>query len=82
MVYGNEVNDSEGEVIFRFEFDDKGRFSEKDMFYMMYKVGMFNVMGGVRRFWSDDKFVKEVLKRDKETDKLYKKYKKVVNSID
>lgn len=80
MVYGNEVTDGEGEVIFRFEFDDKGLFSEKDMFYMMYRVGVFGMMTNVKKFWTDKKFTKEVLQRDKETDKLYKKYKKVVNS--
>ena len=79
MVYGNEVNDSEGEVIFRFEFDDKGKFSEKDMFYLMYRVGVFGMMTNVKKFWTDEKFKKEVLRRDKETDKLYKKYQKVVS---
>ena len=79
MVYGNEVNDSEGEVIFRFEFDDKGLFSEKDMFYLMYRVGVFGMMTNVKKFWTDEKFKKEVLRRDKETDNLYKKYQKVVS---
>lgn len=79
MVYGNEVNNEDGEVIFRFEFDDKSEFSEKDMFYMMYRVGVFGLMTNVKRFWGDKKFQKEVLRRDKETDKLYKKYQKVVN---
>lgn len=82
MVYGNEVTNPEEQVVFRFEFDDRGEFSEKDMFYMMYRMGVFGLMTNVKKFWVDKKFAKEVLKRDKETDKLYKKYQKVVNSLD
>lgn len=79
MVYGNEVSNDDGEVIFRFEFDDRSLFTEKDMFYMMYRVGVFGLMTNVKRFWNDPKFRKEVLRRSKETDKLYKQYQKVVS---
>ena len=82
MVYGNEVTNEDEQVIFRFEFDDREEFSEKDMFYMMYRMGVFGLMTNVKKFWGDKKFAKEVLKRDKETDKLYKKYQKVVTSLD
>ena len=82
MVYGNEVTNEGEQVIFRFEFDDREEFSEKDMFYMMYRVGVFGMMTNVKKFWMDPKFRKEVLRRDKETDKLYKKYQKVVTSLD
>ena len=79
MVYGNEVTNEDEQVIFRFEFDDREEFTEKDMFYLMYRVGVFGLMTNVKKFWKDKKFQKEVLRRDKETDKLYKKYQRVVN---
>lgn len=79
MVYGNEITDSEGNVIMRFEFDDRFEFNEKDMFYLMYKVGFYQAIAGIKRFWVDDKYRKDLIRRDKETDKLYKKYQRLQN---
>jgi len=60
MVYSNEITDSEGNVVFRCEFDDRFDFTQKDMFYLMHKIGLF-------------------IRRDKETDKLYKKYQRFID---
>ena len=76
MVYGNEVRDADGEVVFRFEFDDKGKLSRKDMFYMLYRLGVFKVMANVKKFWLNKKYRKGTLKRDKGVNLLYKEYKK------
>jgi hypothetical protein len=79
MVYGNEITDSEGNVVFRCEFDDRFEFKEKDMFYLMHKVGLFGMLGSIKKFWVDKKYQKGVIKRDKETDKLYRKYKRFID---
>lgn len=78
MVYGNEITDSEGNVVMRLELDDRFEFNPKDMFYLMQKVGLFSVMSNIKRFWIDKKYQKDIIRRDKETDKLYKKYKRFV----
>ncbi len=74
MVYSNEILDSEGNVVFRCEFDDRFDYTEKDMFYFMYRIGFFSVLRDVKKFWTDVKYRKELLRRDKEVDKLYRKY--------
>jgi hypothetical protein len=76
MVYSNEITDGDGNVIMRLELDDRFDFNEKDMFYLMHKVGLFSVMSNIKRFWTDKVYQKSVIRRDKETDKLYKKYQR------
>ena len=76
MVYSNEITDSEGNVIMRIELDDRFDFTPKDMFYLFHRIGLFGVLNNVKRFWVDKKYQKEVLRRDKETDKLYRKYQR------
>lgn len=78
MVYSNEITDSEGNVIMRLELDDRFDFTPKDMFYLMHRAGLFQAIANIKRFWVDKKYQKEVLRRDKEADKLYKKYRKFV----
>jgi hypothetical protein len=78
MVYSNEITNSEGDVIMRLELDDRFDFNQKDMFYLMHKVGLFSAVAGIKRFWIDKKYQKEIVRRDKETDKLYKRYKRFV----
>jgi hypothetical protein len=76
MVYSNEITDSEGNVIMRIELDDRFDFTPKDMFYLMHKIGLYSAMSNIKRFWTDKKYQKEIVRRDKETDKLYKRYKR------
>ena len=79
MVYSNEITDSEGNVVFRCEFDDRFEFKEKDMFYLMHRIGLFGMLGNIKRFWVDKKYQKDVIRRNKETDKLYKKYQRFID---
>jgi hypothetical protein len=76
MVYSNEITNSEGDVIMRLELDDRFDFNQKDMFYLMHKVGLYSAVSNIKKFWVDKKYQKEIIRRDKETDKLYKKYKR------
>jgi hypothetical protein len=75
-VYSNEITNSEGDVIMRLELDDRFDFNQKDMFYLMHKVGLYSAVSNIKKFWVDKKYQKEIIRRDKETDKLYKKYKR------
>ena len=79
MVYSNEITDDEGNVVFRCEFDDRFDFTQKDMFYLMHKIGLFAMLGNIKKFWVDKVYQKEIKRRDKETDKLYKKYQRFID---
>jgi hypothetical protein len=71
MIHGRQIENEE----FKFTVElDVETYTDKDVFYIMHKLGILNCLIHMRKFRDDKKFRRETLRRDKETDRMFKAY--------
>ena len=76
MLYSKLVEG--GDCAFKVEFDDGSKFNEKDVFYIMHNLGIFGALANMGEFARNKHARKDILKRTKKMDSLYREYKKKV----
>lgn len=78
MVYASHVEEPTGDCAFEISFDTFGKFNDKDVFYILTNLGVFQVLGNMGEFSRDKHSRINVLKRTKAMDEKYRLYKKMV----
>lgn len=78
MVYTSHVEEEKGDCVFEFSFDTFGKFTDKDVFYILTNLGVFQVLGNIGEFVRNKRSRVDILKRTKDMDKKYRLYKKMI----
>lgn len=78
MVYVSHIEEEKGDCVFEFSFDTFGKFTDKDVFYILTNLGVFQVLGNMGEFARNKHSRINILKRTKDMDKKYRLYKKML----